>query len=841
MSLVPWRFDSPYADERNSPVRNFCLAGHRLAIVQDLTSGPIGPAEGTTGRRLWSAGFLLANLISKSADCLPPELRRSLSIGHQRQRQVLELGAGCGLPSLVCACRGAQVVATDSADSLPHLRRSIDANASLADQTKTSIEVATLDWANPNKELLLGRDWLAVIGADLFFDPAASAALFDSTLRPLLQSRPGLVCAFVYKRRGLAGEAEFLDRLRQAAGDGRLEWSSEELQPMPEFADPSQHRLPVQPPRLASSASELGVKRPAEKRREAKQKKKQQKANAKKQLKEKRQQQSADVSMRDHSVLDNSRHSNRESADEDDDDDEKPADADADLEAAADDPASGSAAPQAEAPIDPDLVDADEVKPKAKKGRKQAAGPATPGFADEIDRPDLPAGSSFLALNLSRPLLRALAELSWSRPTPIQAACVPIALAGRDICACARTGSGKTAAFLLPVIERLLYKPAGPPVTRVLVLSPTRELAVQIHSVAEQLLRYCGRRVSLSLSAGGLDLRGQEAALRQGPDIVVATPGRLIDHAHNAPSFHLRNIEILVLLFSATMTDDVRELSAMALRNPVKLFLSDKADVTLRLQQEFVRIREQRESDREAIVAALVQRSFNERCIVFCPTRRLCHRMHVLLGLLGVSCAELHSSLSQAQRLEALERFHKAEVGVLLATDLVSRGLDIQGVRTVINYSLPDTLKVYTHRVGRTARAGKQGLAISLAGEAERPLLKQIVRKAPIPVKLRTVPKSTVAAYRERIAALEPDVSAVMQEERLESAQRAAEQSLNRVQKRLEAAGSSGSRSQQQQQLQRNWFRARGGCNSATAGAASGVLGAGKLGKARGKKAKGSA
>ncbi|PAA86948.1 hypothetical protein BOX15_Mlig016390g1, partial [Macrostomum lignano] len=675
---------------------------------------------------------------------------------------------------------------------------------------------------------------------------------------------------------------------------------------------------PVQPPRLASSASELGVKRPAEKRREAKQKKKQQKANAKKQLKEKRQQQSADVSMRDHSVLDNSRHSNRESADEDDDDDEvalnpdfkfdlpaakphqplsqppepklrahgektnvdaliqrrllqqKPADADADLEAAADDPASGSAAPQAEAPIDPDLVDADEVKPKAKKGRKQAAGPATPGFADEIDRPDLPAGSSFLALNLSRPLLRALAELSWSRPTPIQAACVPIALAGRDICACARTGSGKTAAFLLPVIERLLYKPAGPPVTRVLVLSPTRELAVQIHSVAEQLLRYCGRRVSLSLSAGGLDLRGQEAALRQGPDIVVATPGRLIDHAHNAPSFHLRNIEILVLdeadklideffieqikeivrlcsptrqvlLFSATMTDDVRELSAMALRNPVKLFLSDKADVTLRLQQEFVRIREQRESDREAIVAALVQRSFNERCIVFCPTRRLCHRMHVLLGLLGVSCAELHSSLSQAQRLEALERFHKAEVGVLLATDLVSRGLDIQGVRTVINYSLPDTLKVYTHRVGRTARAGKQGLAISLAGEAERPLLKQIVRKAPIPVKLRTVPKSTVAAYRERIAALEPDVSAVMQEERLESAQRAAEQSLNRVQKRLEAAGSSGSRSQQQQQLQRNWFRARGGCNSATAGAASGVLGAGKLGKAKGKKAKGSA
>uniref|UniRef100_A0A1I8H937 Methyltransferase domain-containing protein n=1 Tax=Macrostomum lignano TaxID=282301 RepID=A0A1I8H937_9PLAT len=243
MSLVPWRFDSPYADERNSPVRNFCLAGHRLAIVQDLTSGPIGPAEGTTGRRLWSAGFLLANLISKSADCLPAELRRSLSIGRQRQRQVLELGAGCGLPSLVCACRGAQVVATDSADSLPHLRRSIDANASLPDQTKTSIEVAALDWANPNKELLLGRDWLAVIGADLFFDPAASAALFDLTLMPLLQSRPGLVCAFVFKRRGLAGEAEFLDRLRQAAGDGRLEWSSEELQPMPEFADPSQHRL----------------------------------------------------------------------------------------------------------------------------------------------------------------------------------------------------------------------------------------------------------------------------------------------------------------------------------------------------------------------------------------------------------------------------------------------------------------------------------------------------------------------------------------------------------------------------------------------------------------------
>uniref|UniRef100_A0A8C9BLG9 RNA helicase n=1 Tax=Phocoena sinus TaxID=42100 RepID=A0A8C9BLG9_PHOSS len=152
---------------------------------------------------------------------------------------------------------------------------------------------------------------------------------------------------------------------------------------------------------------------------------------------------------------------------------------------------------------------------------------------------------SFQDMNLSHPLLKAITAMGFKDPTPIQKACIPVGVLGKDICACAATGTGKTAAFALPVLERLIYKPRQAPVTHVLVLVPTRELGIQVHSVTKQLAQFCS--VTTCLAVGGLDVKSQEAALRAAPDILIATPGRLIDHLHNCPSFHLSSIEVLIL------------------------------------------------------------------------------------------------------------------------------------------------------------------------------------------------------------------------------------------------------------------------------------------------------
>jgi len=431
--------------------------------------------------------------------------------------------------------------------------------------------------------------------------------------------------------------------------------------------------------------------------------------------------------------------------------------------------------------------------------------------------------ASFYTMNLSRPLLKAIEELRYVHPTPIQAATIPVALLGRDICGCAATGTGKTAAYMLPVLERLLYRPVESARTRVLVLVPTRELGVQVYQVTRQLAQFTS--VEVALSVGGLDLKTQESLLRRNPDIVIATPGRLIDHVKNTPTFSLENIEVLILdeadrmleeafmeqmkeivkscsrtrqtlLFSATMTDQVEQLATVSLNKPVKVFVDSNKVVAWNLRQEFVRVR--REEEREALLAALVCRTFRDHTMVFIQTKAQCHRLHIVLGLLGVRVGELHGNMSQPQRMETLQRFKEEQLDVLLATDVAARGLDIRGVKTVINFTMPTTLEHYIHRVGRTARAGRAGRSVSLAGEGERKMVREIVKRARDPVKSRTVNADIQTKYKAKLTKLEDDVNLVLEEEKADRELAKCENRAGKLQNQL--AGS---------EDDRRWFQTK--------------------------------
>lgn len=415
---------------------------------------------------------------------------------------------------------------------------------------------------------------------------------------------------------------------------------------------------------------------------------------------------------------------------------------------------------------------------------------------------------TFADLKLSRPIMRAITQVGFEKPTPIQQRAIPVALTGKDICASAQTGSGKTAAFLLPILERLQFRSRRVQSTRVMIICPVRELATQCQSMLEQLARFTD--ITSSLAVGGLPLKPQEAELRNRPDVVICTPGRMIDHLRNSKSIHMDDLEILVLdeadrllelgfteevnelvrmcpvarqtmLFSATLTSKVDQLIELSMKRPVRISTDPLFDMAKHLVQEFVRIRPNREDDRESILLALCTRTFRTNTIVFMETKQHAHRMMIVFGLAGINAAELHGNLSQKERLEALQNFRDGKVDILLCTDVAARGIDVKGVHAVINYEMPKDITTYVHRVGRTARAGRNGRAVTLTSESRRLVMKQVTRHCKGFVKSRAVPDPVIAQWKARIEGMKEDIKLVMHDETLEKRMREAEKEAERA------------------------------------------------------------
>ena len=303
------------------------------------------------------------------------------------------------------------------------------------------------------------------------------------------------------------------------------------------------------------------------------------------------------------------------------------------------------------------------------------------------------ASGSFQSMSLSRPILRGLAAVGFSEPTPIQTKTVPVALLGKDVVGGAVTGSGKTAAFIIPILERLLYRPKKVPTSRVAILMPTRELAVQCFNVAKKLASFTD--ITFCQLVGGFSLREQETVLRQRPDVIIATPGRFIDHMRNSASFTVDTLEILVLdeadriledgfadelneilttipksrqtmLFSATMTDRVDKLIRIGLNRPVRIMVDARKQTVGTLTQEFVRLRPGREDKRLGYLMYLSRNIYTDRVIIFFRQKKEAHRVRIIFGLFGIKATELHGSMSQEQVYLSIARSLRQKVHALL-------------------------------------------------------------------------------------------------------------------------------------------------------------------------------
>jgi len=359
---------------------------------------------------------------------------------------------------------------------------------------------------------------------------------------------------------------------------------------------------------------------------------------------------------------------------------------------------------------------------------------------------------SFKRLNLSDPILRALAHEGYTQPTPIQAAAIPDVLSGRDLMAAAQTGTGKTAAFSLPMLQLLSKRRTGEkgkPSVGALVLTPTRELALQV----EASLRAYGRHLKLRTTVilGGVSMGPQIRSLSRNPDIVVATPGRLLDLARQG-HVHLKQVEMLVLdeadrmldmgfihdvtkivnltpkdrqtlLFSATLTQGIAKLAKDMLRDPVFVEVTPAATVSRNIEQKVLFVQQ---SDKLALLSSILRDKSMGRTLVFTRTKHRADRIKRALSQKGIPADSIHSNKTQKARERTLAGFERGRFQVLVGTDIVARGIDVDGISHVINYELPNDAESYVHRIGRTARAGADGIAYSFCDAEELSMLQDI-------------------------------------------------------------------------------------------------------------------
>ena len=369
---------------------------------------------------------------------------------------------------------------------------------------------------------------------------------------------------------------------------------------------------------------------------------------------------------------------------------------------------------------------------------------------------------AFDALGLSTVVLDAVRDAGYSSPTPIQAQAIPLVLRGRDVMGLAQTGTGKTAAFTLPIVDRLS---SGPRRTRALVLTPTRELCVQVEESVRKYSRHAD--VDVASVYGGVGYEPQERALRDGVDIVVATPGRLIDHLERG-NVSFDDLEVLVLdeadrmldmgfapqinaivkeipsyrqtlLFSATMPPEVEALARKYLRKPVVVQVGRRSQAANTVTHAVYPVPRERKS---ALLAALLRQENMDSVLVFTRTKHGADRVVRHLEHDGIASAALHADKTQPQRQRALEDFKRGKVRVLVATDIAQRGLDITGISHVINYDVPQQAEDYVHRIGRTGRAAKEGDAFTFMAPDEIAMVRTIERVIGQPI-----PRISVAGF----------------------------------------------------------------------------------------------
>ena len=382
---------------------------------------------------------------------------------------------------------------------------------------------------------------------------------------------------------------------------------------------------------------------------------------------------------------------------------------------------------------------------------------------------------TFDSLNLAPEILKAIQEQGYTQPTPIQQQAIPLVLEGRDLMAGAQTGTGKTAAFTLPLLQKLLPQastsasPARHPV-RALILTPTRELAIQV----EESVKAYGKHVPLRslVVFGGVDIKTQTPHLMRGVEILVATPGRLLDHVESR-TVQLGQVQMLILdeadrmldmgflpdlkrildllpkqrqnlMFSATFSNDIKRLADDFLTNPTLIEVARSNATNDNVEQKILKVSA---DDKHAVLAEIL-RSENAQAIVFTKTKLTASRLARLLQRDGIAADAIHGDKSQQERIQALEAFKQGKVTTLVATDVAARGLDIDSLPLVINYEIPHAPEDYVHRIGRTGRAGAKGVAISLVAPDEEKYLKEIEKLIKRDIAVETPPRPQRSSSR---------------------------------------------------------------------------------------------